>query len=64
MGEPDPDGGYRIALKPKDLIIRGGGNIPSRKAKQYLSLHPKAVEVQAAGLRQRQLGRHRTRIGW
>ncbi|MDA3040285.1 MAG: AMP-binding protein [Actinomycetota bacterium] len=51
-----PDGGIRIVGRTKDLIIRGGENIPVAEVEDLLLRHPSVVEVAVVGLPDDRLG--------
>ncbi len=50
------DGGIRISGRSKDLIIRGGENIPVAEVEGALFGHPKVREVAVIGLADERLG--------
>ncbi len=50
------DGGIRIVGRTKDLIIRGGENIPVAEVEDLLLRHPSVVEVAVVGLPDDRLG--------
>ncbi|MDH4144770.1 MAG: AMP-binding protein [Acidimicrobiia bacterium] len=51
-----PDGGVRIAGRTKDLVIRGGENIPVVEVEAVLFGHPKVREVAVIGYPDERLG--------
>ncbi len=51
-----PDGGIRIAGRTKDLVIRGGENIPVVEVEAVLFGHPEVREVAVIGLPDERLG--------
>jgi cyclohexanecarboxylate-CoA ligase len=51
-----PDGGIRIAGRYKDLIIRGGENIPVADVEATLYSHPKIKELAVVGYPDERLG--------
>jgi len=51
-----PDGGIRIAGRTKDLVIRGGENIPVVEVEAVLFGHPKVREVAVIGVPDERLG--------
>ncbi len=50
------DGGIRIVGRTKDLIIRGGENIPVAEVEDLLLRHPAVTEVAVVGLPDERLG--------
>jgi cyclohexanecarboxylate-CoA ligase len=50
------DGGIRIAGRTKDLVIRGGENVPVVEVEAILFGHPKVKEVAVIGLPDERLG--------
>jgi cyclohexanecarboxylate-CoA ligase len=50
------DGGIRIAGRLKDLIIRGGENIPVAEVESALYQHPRIAEVAVVGYPDARLG--------
>ncbi|MFN0090791.1 MAG: AMP-binding protein [Acidimicrobiales bacterium] len=50
------DGGIRISGRRKDLVIRGGENIPVVEVEAVLYTHPKVREVAVIGLPDERLG--------
>lgn len=52
----DPDGGIRIAGRTKDLIIRGGENVPVAEVEAVLYRHPAVREVAVVGVPDPRLG--------
>ncbi|MEZ5407044.1 MAG: AMP-binding protein [Acidimicrobiales bacterium] len=51
-----PDGGIRIVGRTKDLVIRGGENIPVAEIEALLYTHPKVAEVAIVGVPDDRLG--------
>lgn len=51
-----PDGGIRISGRTKDLIIRGGENIPVAEIENLLFTHPAVAEVAVVALPHDRLG--------
>ena len=51
-----PDGGIRIAGRTKDLVIRGGENVPVVEVEALLFGHPKVREVAVIGYPDDRLG--------
>jgi cyclohexanecarboxylate-CoA ligase len=51
-----PDGGIRIVGRTKDLVIRGGENIPVAEIEALLYTHPKVAEVAIIGIPDDRLG--------
>ncbi|MGE0729376.1 MAG: AMP-binding protein [Acidimicrobiia bacterium] len=51
-----PDGGIRIAGRTKDLVIRGGENVPVVEVEAVLFGHPKVREVAVIGYPDDRLG--------
>jgi len=51
-----PDGGIRIAGRTKDLVIRGGENVPVVEVEAVLFGHPKVREVAVIGVPDERLG--------
>jgi cyclohexanecarboxylate-CoA ligase len=51
-----PDGGIRIVGRTKDLVIRGGENIPVAEIEALLYTHPRVAEVAIIGLPDDRLG--------
>jgi cyclohexanecarboxylate-CoA ligase len=51
-----PDGGIRIVGRTKDLVIRGGENVPVAEVEDLLLRHPAVVEVAVIGLPDERLG--------
>lgn len=52
----DPEGYIRITGRVKDLIIRGGENVPVREIEDILADHPKVVAVAVVGTPDERLG--------
>ncbi len=52
----DEDGYIRITGRAKDLIIRGGENIPVREVEEVLAAHPKVAEGVVVGVPDERLG--------
>jgi len=50
------DGGIRISGRSKDLIIRGGENVPVAEVESALYAHPRVREVAVIGLPDERLG--------
>jgi cyclohexanecarboxylate-CoA ligase len=50
------DGGIRIAGRAKDLVIRGGENVPVVEVEAVLYNHPKVFEVAVIGVPDERLG--------
>lgn len=50
LGRVDTDGYLAISGRLKDIIIRKGENISAREVEQFLSKHPKVVDVAVIGL--------------
>lgn len=50
------DGGIRISGRTKDLVIRGGENIPVAEIENVLYTHPAVVEVAVVGVPDERLG--------
>ncbi len=44
------DGYVNITGRIKDMIIRGGENIYPREIEEFLSTHPKVMDVQVIGV--------------
>ncbi len=51
-----PDGGIRIAGRTKDLVIRGGENVPVVEVEAVLFGHPRVREVAVIGYPDERLG--------
>ena len=51
-----PDGGVRIVGRTKDLVIRGGENIPVAEVEDLLLRHPAIADVAVIGLPDDRLG--------
>ena len=51
-----PDGGIRIAGRTKDLIVRGGENVPVVEVEASIYRHPKVSEVAVVGYPDERLG--------
>jgi cyclohexanecarboxylate-CoA ligase len=51
-----PDGSIRIVGRVKDLIIRGGENIPALEVERALALHDDIIEVVVVGIPDDRLG--------
>ncbi len=51
-----PDGGIRISGRTKDLIIRGGENVPVAEIEALLYTHPNVAEVAIVGFADERLG--------
>jgi cyclohexanecarboxylate-CoA ligase len=51
-----PDGGIRIAGRTKDLVIRGGENVPVVEVEAVLFAHPRIREVAVIGYPDERLG--------
>lgn len=51
-----PDGGIRIVGRTKDLVIRGGENVPVAEVEDLLLRHPAVEEVAVIGLPDDRLG--------
>ncbi|MGY9075427.1 MAG: AMP-binding enzyme, partial [Acidimicrobiales bacterium] len=51
-----PDGGIRIVGRTKDLVIRGGENVPVAEVEDLLLRHPAVQEVAVIGLPDERLG--------
>jgi cyclohexanecarboxylate-CoA ligase len=51
-----PDGGIRIVGRTKDLVIRGGENIPVAEVEDLLLRHPSVAEVAVIGVPDDRLG--------
>jgi long-chain acyl-CoA synthetase len=56
LGRVDPDGRVVLTGRLKDLIIRGGYNVPAREVEQLLEGHPQVAEVAVVGLPDADLG--------
>ena len=56
LGYERPDGGVRIAGRSKDIIIRGGENIPVVEIESVLFRHPAIQEVALVGYPDERLG--------
>lgn len=56
LGYERPDTGIRIAGRSKDLIIRGGENIPVVEIESVLHEHPAVAEVAVVGYPDERLG--------
>lgn len=52
----DADGYLRITGRSKDLIIRGGENVPVKEIEDVLATHPGVLEVALVGAPSRRLG--------
>ena len=50
------DGGIRIVGRTKDIIIRGGENVPVAEVEAALYRHPKVAEVSVIGIPHDRLG--------
>jgi cyclohexanecarboxylate-CoA ligase len=50
------DGGIRIVGRTKDLLIRGGENVPVAEVEALLLRHPKVLEVAVIGVPDERLG--------
>ncbi len=50
------DGGIRIVGRTKDLVIRGGENVPVAEVEDLLLRHPAVIEVAVIGLPDERLG--------
>ena len=51
-----PDGGIRIVGRTKDLVIRGGENVPVAEVEDLALRHPAVAEVAVIGLPDERLG--------
>ena len=51
-----PDGGIRIAGRTKDIIVRGGENVPVVEVEAVLYAHPRVREVALVGVPDARLG--------
>ncbi len=51
-----PDGGIRIVGRTKDLVIRGGENVPVAEVEDVVLRHPAVAEVAVVGLPDERLG--------
>ena len=51
-----PDGGIRIVGRTKDLVIRGGENVPVAEVEDLLLRHPAVAEVAVVGVPDERLG--------
>ncbi|MGB5756187.1 MAG: cyclohexanecarboxylate-CoA ligase, partial [Acidimicrobiales bacterium] len=51
-----PDGGIRIVGRTKDLVIRGGENVPVAEVEDLLLRHPAVTDVAVVGLPDDRLG--------
>lgn len=58
----DPDGWVTITGRSKDIVIRGGENIPVAAIEGLLSTHPAIREVAVIGLPDRRLGETATAV--
>ncbi len=56
LGRLRPDGGVRITGRSKDIIIRGGENIPVVEVENALLEHPAVAEVAVVGYADERLG--------
>ena len=56
LARSDGHGGIRIAGRSKDLIIRGGENVPVAEVESLLYLHPKVREVAVVAYPDERLG--------
>ena len=56
LAEIRPDGNLRIAGRVKDIIIRGGENIPVLEVENALSAHPDVADVAVVGIPDDRLG--------
>jgi long-chain acyl-CoA synthetase len=56
LGRVDQDGRVVLTGRLKDLIIRGGYNVPAREVEQALESHPDVAEVAVVGLPDADLG--------
>lgn len=56
LGRLREDGGVRITGRAKDLVIRGGENIPIVEVENVLVLHPAVHEVAVVGYADERLG--------
>jgi malonyl-CoA/methylmalonyl-CoA synthetase len=56
LGRVDPGGRVVLTGRLKDLIIRGGYNVPAREVEQVLEGHPAVAEVAVVGLPDADLG--------
>ena len=53
---PAEDGGIRIAGRAKDLVIRGGENVPVVEVEAVLYTHPQVAECAVVGVPDERLG--------
>ena len=56
LGRETPDGGIRISGRSKDIIIRGGQNVPVVEIENELLKHPLIKEVVVVGVPDERLG--------
>src|SRR5690606_7023760 len=56
LGVHRPDGTIRITGRAKDIIIRGGENIPVVEIESLLFTHPRVREVAVVGVPDQRLG--------
>jgi cyclohexanecarboxylate-CoA ligase len=56
LGYQTPSGGIRISGRSKDIIIRGGENIPVIEIENVLFAHPQVKEVAVVGYADERLG--------
>jgi long-chain acyl-CoA synthetase len=56
LGRVDPDGRVVLSGRLKDLIIRGGYNVPAREVEHVLEGHPAVAEVAVVGVPDADLG--------
>jgi acyl-CoA synthetase (AMP-forming)/AMP-acid ligase II len=56
LGRVDRDGRVLLTGRIKDLIIRGGYNVPAREVEHLLEGHPAVAEVAVVGLPDADLG--------
>jgi cyclohexanecarboxylate-CoA ligase len=56
LAELRPEGNLRIAGRMKDMIIRGGENIPVLEVENALSAHPAVADVAVVGIPDERLG--------
>ena len=56
LGRWTPDGGLRITGRGKDIIVRGGQNVPVVEIENLLALHDKIADVAVVGYPDDRLG--------
>jgi fatty-acyl-CoA synthase len=56
LANMQPNGYFRMRGRAKETIIRGGENIYPREVEEFLSTHPKVLDVYVVGVPDRRLG--------